>query len=332
MADPWEPDTEMRWHQFAMRFPLLEGEEWISYKGSIKATGGNQVPISYRIIGDGEKEYLDGRNRAKACIELELPCSEEEVDVADDDVKQFIIIRNINRRHLTKEFRLELVAELRADGKSIRTIAGTLGTSRSTVGRDVHDASQEPVPNGTPEKVTGKDGKTYSATKPQTVFCVSCERRRRKGQELPAKCADCKEARKPKLIDQSPQTTEGDANEGPPPPEILKDACGFVVPAHVAPAFAAASEMGKVCRDLDQIGKRVDELAKGAGGSGLHLSSITQSLKAVRKTIWQSRPVYVCPYCQAKGECEACNAGGWATKTDFEQAPEHRRIAMGAKP
>ena len=49
-----------------------------------------------------------------------------------------------------------------------------------------------------------------------------------------------------------------------PPPEVLKDACGFIVPAHVAPAFAAASEIGKVCRDLDQIGKRVDELAKGS--------------------------------------------------------------------
>lgn len=197
----------MEWHPFAERFPLLEGEEWKAFKASIKASNGPEVPATYRMV-NGRKQGLDGRNRFKACEELGIECPMQKLFLADEDVKEYILRRNVHRRHLTGEQRRELVAELRADGMSTRAIAGTLGVSKSTVANDL-SASQvsqmghldnetgqsgvqnwtpgiaetqekarpapepaaksptAPVANPAPSAVTGRDGKSYPASKPK---------------------------------------------------------------------------------------------------------------------------------------------------------------------
>jgi hypothetical protein len=60
------------------------------------------------------------------------------------------------------EIRRRLAAALRAEGWSLRGIATELDVSKTTVERDL-----EVSHSGTPEKVTGADGKSYPAVQPQ---------------------------------------------------------------------------------------------------------------------------------------------------------------------
>ena len=108
----------------------------------------------------------------------------EVIEVADDaDVAEIARSLNLDRRHLTTEQRLDLTAELRAKGTSIRAIAKATGVSKTQVGRDIEQVSptghvnpdgppDAPVVRNidTPRTVTGTDGKTYKAkvSKPKT--------------------------------------------------------------------------------------------------------------------------------------------------------------------
>ena len=148
----------MDFHPFALKFPLLEGEEWEAFKADIKLKGGPRNRVIVRMV-DGKQQGIDGRNRWEACRQLGLPCPVETVPMADEDVRAFIIRQNVLRRHMTPELRREIVAELRSEGQSTRQIAATVGAGESTVRRDLAGAT-----NGAPGgNVTGKDGKKYKA-------------------------------------------------------------------------------------------------------------------------------------------------------------------------
>lgn len=157
------------WHPFALRFPLIVGEEWEAFKASIRKTRGNKVAVIYRVLPDGTKQGIDGRNRERACEELCLKCRMEEEIIDDDDVRDFILANNVHRRHMTAELRRDIVAELRSEGQSTREIAGKVGVSHPTVLNDLKEISggKGLPPDG---KVVGRDGKEYSAKVTQPVF------------------------------------------------------------------------------------------------------------------------------------------------------------------
>src|SRR5262245_40649959 len=103
----------IEWHPLALKFPLMEGDEWSAFLDSIKATGGNaDDPVTYRMM-NGVKQGLDGRQRYEACHQLGLECSMKKVFLDDDEVAEFIIRKNLRRRHLDKDSRKALVVELR---------------------------------------------------------------------------------------------------------------------------------------------------------------------------------------------------------------------------
>lgn len=174
----------LTWHPFAELFPLIEGDEWEAFKKSIQKTNGNETPVAYRLV-NGRKEGLDGRNRERACQELGLECTYTKVFLGDAEAKEFILRKNVHRRHMTRELRQQIVGDLRSEGKSTRQIAEVLGVNHSTIVRDINDvnsnsggANAPPEPRSRttvaggafappePEKVTGSDGKTYPAKKP----------------------------------------------------------------------------------------------------------------------------------------------------------------------
>lgn len=68
-----------------------------------------------------------------------------------------------SRLRLPREERSEVVASLRESGLSIRAIAAATGDNKNTIQRELSG-----VPNGTPDPVTGTDGKTYQP-KPRPV-------------------------------------------------------------------------------------------------------------------------------------------------------------------
>lgn len=169
----------MLWHPYAETFPLMQGAEWEAFKADILASKGNNDPVMYRVMGDVGtglwRQYLDGRNRARACQELQLPMHELQIYLEDGEVKAFIDSRNIHRRHLTAEWRRERVLTLSSEGLSTRAIAAQLGVSQSVVVKDQKvgeyensGASEMPTQlsgKPLPELVKGQDGKEYSREK-----------------------------------------------------------------------------------------------------------------------------------------------------------------------
>jgi hypothetical protein len=96
-------------HPAADLFPMIEGKAWEEFKQDILTNGFQQDITLYR------GQILDGRNRYKAAIELkmldDLGVCEFDED-SDIDPYQWVISRNLHRRHLTESQRANVAAKL----------------------------------------------------------------------------------------------------------------------------------------------------------------------------------------------------------------------------
>lgn len=318
----------MEFHEYASHYPELAGDEYIAFRDDIKANGQRET-IKYRRLSNGSDQGLDGRNRLKACIELGIKPALERVDMPDNAVRSYIDSLNLHRRHLTREFRQQRVATMRACGQSEREIAETLGVSKTTVHRDLEDVSTgpkgpvDPKNNGENHtrsesqiKIVGKDGKVRDAKKPPKL----CERCQRIGAAV-KDCQSCKDLKKPKA---KPPLAEREP--GIDPPEI--DENFKPIPEKAQKAFELAKEIVATCRAIDDIVGRVGELSKAFGGRMIHEVSIRQQLQSARKALFGSRAVHVCPYCSgATADCKCCIGEGWVDQATFATSP----FGKGAK-
>lgn len=113
------------------------------------------------VIVDGNGSIIDGHQRARIAGELGLTYSVIKRSVKnDDDAISLAYSLNADRRHLTVDERREIVADLRAQGFSLRAIAGVVNASLGTVHSDARHSGVQP------EHVTGDDGKTYAGSRP----------------------------------------------------------------------------------------------------------------------------------------------------------------------
>ena len=94
------------------------------------------------------------------------------------------------------------------------------------------------------------------------------------------------------------------------------------VPPQAADAFKAVEELNSICHALDAAVARVKQAAKGAASRLINVDSITQVIQNARKTLWQSRPTHVCPYCAGKDKkCSCCKGEGWTNTATYKQSP-----------
>ena len=142
--------------------PDLTDEEFAALKADIAARG-VMVPVELDETG----AVLDGHHRVRACAELGITEYPRIIrpGMSEDEKREHVLALNLDRRHLSREQRRELVGRLRAQGWSLRRIADKLHVSHVQVGRDAG------VTNVTPDTepvrtVTGADGKQYAATRP----------------------------------------------------------------------------------------------------------------------------------------------------------------------
>jgi len=136
--------------------PPLTKEEYEALKADI-AKRGVLVPVEY----DEEGNILDGHHRVQICNELgikEWP-SIVRIGLSEEEKVEHVLALNLDRRHLTREQRRELVARLREQGWSLRRIAEQLGVSDFTVREDINNSG---AINHAPSTVIGVGGKTYT--------------------------------------------------------------------------------------------------------------------------------------------------------------------------
>lgn len=152
--------------------PSLTDEEFASLKADIAARG-VMVPVEV----DEQGNVLDGHHRLRACAELGIKQWPTIIrpGLTEDEKREHVLALNLDRRHLNKEQRDELVARLRADGWSLRRIAEKLNVGLGTAERaaaGVPSGTPGEAPEPTPEapsKVTGSDGKSYPARRPAVI-------------------------------------------------------------------------------------------------------------------------------------------------------------------
>jgi hypothetical protein len=125
-----------------------------------------------------------------------------------------------------------------------------------------------------------------------------------------------------------PTPAEAPTAEAEPPKPVVTDAAGVPVPAHVLPAFDAAKAITATCRQIDDVVKTAQELAKAPGGRLIRFDSVKQQLLDAKGNLWANRPTHVCPYCHAKEKsCECCKGDGWVARHLWEQAPGNSKHA-----
>lgn len=319
----------LEWHPFAKRFPLIEGEEWEEFKESIRKTRGNRVPVIYRVLPDGTKQGIDGRNRERACDEVSIKCRMEEEILDDEEVIPFIIAANIRRRHMTPELRRIIIEELRGEGQSIRTIADTVGVSPATVARDIEKI--EAVSHETVDTVTGKDGKLHPAKKPDApivamVLCEFCQRRKNVGKPLIIDCPDCKVLRKGEK--QEKKTQERRDAIADPLTEIYDDDEN-IVPPMLRPIFADSMLYLEAAASLDASARILESLEASPGYIMGNKKLNAGESKNVDKHVYSTtcrqgalkmkatRPAKIHENCLGE-KCKECKGKGYLTATEAE--------------
>lgn len=179
----------LEFHPLANAYPLMSDAELEDLADGMRRNGFDpSFPITMY-----EGKILAGRDRYRAVVLAKSKRKQGDAKIEPvyrqlpkgEDPQEFVERENELRKHFSQDYmerkrhlRIERVARMRAEGKSTRVIAEEEGVSKSQVERDLK-ASGVPggdtcPPNGT---VTGKDGKEYSATKPEptpTLFCRPC--------------------------------------------------------------------------------------------------------------------------------------------------------------
>ena len=151
--------------------PALRADEYASLKADVAANG-VRVPV---VVTAETGAVLDGHHRVQVWQELraegvKVPDYPRDVRRFADDEERvgFVLAANLFRRHLTRSQRRELVANLRAQGWSLRRIGDAVGADAATVHRDLTVASAT-----VPERVVGKDGRSQPARRPPSLYVAN---------------------------------------------------------------------------------------------------------------------------------------------------------------
>lgn len=128
-------------HPVADLLPPMSAAEYDELRESIRANGLREPVTVHR---DGR--IIDGRHRARICLELCLPLETRTFDGEDNELLAFVLDLNLKRRHLSETQRAAVAAELAnlregrpktasIEAVSQSTAAHLLNVSRSAVQR-----------------------------------------------------------------------------------------------------------------------------------------------------------------------------------------------------
>lgn len=165
--------------------PDLAVDDYEALKADI-AVRGVQVPLEL----DEQGQVLDGHQRKRAWEALraagaKIPDYPRTIrlGLSEDEKFEHALVLNLQRRHLTTEQRRELTLKLRERGWSTTRIAEVERVNDRTVRRDV--AAEPGSANAEPDRVVGRDGKSYPARRPTSVHATSERQAQRVLDALP---------------------------------------------------------------------------------------------------------------------------------------------------
>ncbi len=162
----------LRRHPAGAEYPDITGPEWAALVAEVKEFG----VLNNRKVILHQGAVIDGWQLYRACLEAGIKPKFERLKLpADMPLEKWVEVVNDGRRHETAEvreqraaLRRQRIAEGRAQGKSIRTLAEEEGVHPKTVERDLEKVAPG-VAGATPATVTGRDGKTYAAVQPSII-------------------------------------------------------------------------------------------------------------------------------------------------------------------
>jgi len=291
----------------------LTTQEYSNLHLSIQRDGGGCPGSIIVALIDGETILIDGHNTYDICTELKYKIPDELVIPMDsrEDVLEWIHNRQRSRRNLSVEDmkmkraeRLPRVIEARQDGQSIRAIAEQENVSKNVIERDLEATGvlgQTPLPPG--DKIIGKDGVSQPATKPKSepILCVGCQTKKRKGQELPKGCINCKDAKaaaKPK--GKAGPRKKKPAADDQELPKSVRNALADTWHADCAHTLAKFRQQ---CKGAFSWSSWLD-------------AAVLDHLKAAEECFLTAIPRKVCPDCKGKKQldkkpCQKCRHGGY---------------------
>ncbi len=310
-------------HPHAEIFPLHEGQPLWDLSDRIKANGLREPIVTL------DDMILDGRRRELACFRAGVEPKYRKFGSRKEDGKdplEFVIDTNLHRRHLGEGERALAAARYAnaqvGQPKKVSSQVATISEKcTNTKAAEVFDVPEAAVDRAKTVLAKGT-AELQAAVKDETITVSDAAKVATEPPEVQREAVEAVKSGKAKSAKAA--VDKAKEEESPAP---VADAVGVAVPEKALPAFAQAVVIGAVCRELDQIVSRVEEIGKQPGGEMMHTTSQVQSLQNVRKSLWGSRATHVCPYCKGvKKTCDACKGAGWTTKAFYNQAPESTRV------
>lgn len=159
-------------HEAALVFPMMEGEEFETLVSNI-AEHGLLEPIDLY-----EERVLDGRNRLLACKKAGVEPEFREANLNGLSPLEFVIAKNLHRRHLTPAQRaalaLELLPQFQAEARLRKIEAGELyGRSHPKVGSE----KGEPLHKDESRKAAADAAKAVNVGRSAVEAAVAIQKR-----------------------------------------------------------------------------------------------------------------------------------------------------------
>lgn len=269
-----------------------------------------------------EGKILVGWTRYRAATASKIEPVFSEYD--EDEPIAFMLLSELPRRHLSMVQRLRIAETFRpelANEAKQRQRAGVSSKLHegSTVNKKIASAasvSEKTAADyhavqvgGSPALQAAVDAEEVSVSDAAAVARTATK---------PEQTAAVKKVRK-KKAKTVVAAVASDADE-----TVMLDAEDQNVPDHARDAFVAAGALTGICRELDDVIRRVKVIANGHGGRLIRFDSFSQQIKDAKGNLWTNRATHVCPYCKGKKKdkkCECCKDEGWTAKWQWEQAP-----------
>ena len=299
---------EYQIHPACELFPPLDDVQYAELRDDI-ARNGQYDPI----VVDGAF-VIDGKNRLRACLELNIEPKVQEWNYGDISRVEWAVSRNLRRRHLTVSQRsmvgqqmlplLEAEADIRRKGR--RTSKNASGVKEIDENTNEIDGSSTVLNN------TALGRSKEIAAKAVGVSPDVIARAKRIAMAVPGRV---------------PEIIAGKATLGEVERELkeekrratsvtgIADKCGnLITDPKLVEVFenpildSIGGAIAKMIRELDAL--RAEPI-----GSFLN-ESITSHLDAARNGIRAARPYTICPSC--KRGCKACKSQRWVPKLIFD--------------